>query len=121
MRVLKDQSGLTIVEVMVAAVILVISAVAILGLYSQNFGWIVNAGYVTEAVDAVKTELDTAIASGTTATADTITFSFNGTTPVYIDGTHMVRVTGSAIARTGTSSNGLKSVEMRTFIPTATP
>ena len=75
-RTIRNNSGLTAVEVIVAAVILVIVAVALLGLYNNNFGWIVGAGFRTEALDEAKSAIDQLIATGPAVSAtDTVTIS----------------------------------------------
>jgi len=117
MRKLSNQKGFTVVEVIVAAVILVVVAVALLSLYGTNFGWIVNAGYKTEAIDAAKTDIDTQIASGTAAATDSITFSFNGTIPAKVDLNHTVKVYGIIAVGEGSNASGSEQVELKTFIP----
>jgi len=117
MRKLSNQKGFTVVEVIVAAVILVVVAVALLGLYGSNFRWIVGAGYKTEAIDAAKSEIDGKIATGTTDNFDSITFSFDGTIPAKVDVYHTVKVFGTIIDGIGNSTVGSEQVELRTFIP----
>lgn len=117
MKRLANQNGFTIVEVIVAAVILVVVAVALLGLYGNNFRWIVGAGYKTEAIDAAKSEIDGKIAAGTAGNVDSITFSFDGTIPAKIDMSHTVKVFGTIIDGIGNSTTGSEQIELRTFIP----
>ena len=111
---IKNNSGLTAVEVIVAAVILVIVSVSLLGLYNSNFGWIVGAGFRTEAVDEAKALMDAKIAAGAVADIDgnydQLVISFTGTDPVVVE--------GELISFTGTDGpNDSATVTLNTFIP----
>lgn len=108
---IKNNSGLTAVEVIVAAVILVIVSVSLLGLYNNNFGWIVGAGFRTEAVDEAKSLIDAKIAAGAAADATgQLIISFTGTDDVVVD--------GEFVSFTGTDGPGdSTSVTLNTFIP----
>ena len=108
---IKNNSGLTAVEVIVAAVILVIVSVSLLGLYNSNFGWIVGAGFRTEAVDKAKALIDAKIAAGAASdAAGELVISFTGTDDVTVE--------GEFVAFTGTDGpNDSTSVTLNTFIP----
>jgi prepilin-type N-terminal cleavage/methylation domain-containing protein len=111
MKRFTNQNGLTMIEVLVAAVILVIVSVALLGLYSNNFGWIIGAGFRAQALDKAKTTIDELIATGTGSTSESITISFPGVSAV--------TVTGDYIEATETDGpNNSVPVTLRTFIPT---
>ena len=108
---IKNNSGLTAVEVIVAAVILVIVSVSLLGLYNNNFGWIVGAGFRTEAVDKAKALIDAKIAAGAEEdAAGELVISFNGADDVI--------VAGEFVSFTGTDGpNDSTTVTLDTFIP----
>jgi hypothetical protein len=108
---IRNNRGLTAVEVIVAAVILVIVSVSLLGLYNSNFGWIVGAGFRTEALDKAKTSIDQMIATGAaTGSTDTVTISFPGVSSV--------TVIGQFVNTTQTDGpNDSVSVTLRTFLP----
>ncbi len=108
---IKNNSGLTAVEVIVAAVILVIASVSLLGLYNSNFGWIIGAGFRTEAVDKAKALIDAKIAAGAaTGSTGQLVISFTGTDDVIVEG-EFVRFTGTD------GPNDSTSVTLNTFIP----
>jgi len=108
---MRNSSGLTTVEVIIAAVILVIVSVALLGLYSNNFGWIVGAGFRTDAVDKAKTAIDAKIAAGADEAADdALIIVFQGAPNVTVEG-QFVDATGAA------GPNGSTTVTLNTFIP----
>jgi hypothetical protein len=108
---IRNNRGLTAVEVIVAAVILVIVSVSLLGLYNSNFGWIVGAGFRTEALDKAKTAIDQLIATGpVTGSTDSITISFPGVSSV--------TVIGQFVSTTQADGpNSSVSVTLRTFLP----
>ena len=110
-RTIRNNRGLTAVEVIVAAVILVIVAVALLGLFNNNFGWIVGAGFRTEALDQAKSAIDQLIATGPSVGAtDTVTISFPGVSAVTVE--------GEFVETTQTDGpNDSVSVTLRTFLP----
>lgn len=115
MNQLRNQKGITIVEIMVAAVILVISAIALLGLYSQNFGWIVGSGYRTNALDEAKASLDSAISVGAATDTESITIAFGSGAPA-------ITVLGQNVSATGTDGPGDSiSVSLNTFLPYVSP
>ncbi|HOA15574.1 MAG TPA: type II secretion system protein [Bacillota bacterium] len=107
----KDQRGFTTVEVIVAAVILVIVAVALLGLYNSNFGWIVRAGFRTRAVDKAKAAIDSRISQGAASGASSLTIAFGNGAP-------SISIPGEFISETGTDGPGNSvSVTLDSFIP----
>lgn len=112
---LKGQKGLTMVEVIVAAIILVIVAVAILGLYNNNFGWIINAGFKTRALDKARTTIDSKIAQGAANNSSSVNIVFGG-------GSTSITVVGELISATGTDGPGNKaSVTLTSFLPYVSP
>lgn len=112
---LKGQTGLTAVEVIVAAVILVIVSVALLGLYNSNFGWIVRAGFRTTALSGAKANLDSRISQGAASSASSITIAFGAGAP-------SVTVPGEFISASGTGGPGNSiTVTLDSFIPYITP
>lgn len=112
---LKGQKGLTMIEVIVAAVILVITAVALLGLYNSNFGWIVRAGFRARALDEAKASMDSLIAQGAASNASSVTIAFGG-------GAASVTVLGEFITANGADGPGdTVTVTLNSFAPYVTP
>ncbi|HOY89049.1 MAG TPA: prepilin-type N-terminal cleavage/methylation domain-containing protein [Bacillota bacterium] len=111
MKTLRNQKGFTMVEVIIAAVMLVTVAVALLGLYGNNFGWIVGAGYRMKALDEARTEMDSQIASGAPDdSTDSLSISFPGASTI--------TVMGKYLQTTGTDGpGGSVSVMLDSFIP----
>lgn len=112
---LKNQKGLTAVEVIVAAVILVIVAVALLGLYNNNFGWIVRAGNRMRALDEAKANLDSIISQGAASAASSLTITFGG-------GAGSITVPGVFISANGADGPGDSVVvTLDSFVPYIAP
>lgn len=107
----RNEGGMTIVEIMVAVVILVVVAAALIRLYGDNFSWIVGAGFRTEALDEAKSSIDQLISAGASeGAADALVFNFNGTSSVTVQG-EMVQSTGAD------GHNDSVVVTLDTFLP----
>jgi prepilin-type N-terminal cleavage/methylation domain-containing protein len=89
-KLIKSQSGFSLVELLVAAVILAIVAAGFIGLYTTGVFGVASAGLRSRNISLTQEELERKINSGTTVEDPlTITFPSDNTT-ININGEYVV-------------------------------
>ena len=85
----KKNSGMTLVEIIVAMAILGIISITFLSIFSGMFKGIVNAGQRSKATFGAQQDLENYIATNTTNATDNLVITYNGLTSVTIEGENM--------------------------------
>ena len=80
MNTLSQEKGFSLIEVLVALAILMISIFAFTTLFTTSFQGIFRAGHKSEAMFEAQEKIDQAIAAGTNSGADNISIVFNDLT-----------------------------------------